>query len=101
MNRLFGVLSRPQRRRILRTLAESNPRQTGEFAPEVGGVDGEKLDRFRVELYHVHLPKLAEAGYIDWDRNAGTVRRGPKYEEIRPTLDLLLDHEEDLPGSWS
>jgi len=101
LNRLFGVLSSPRRRRILRTLAESNPRQTGEFTPDEFGADGEEVARFQVELYHVHLPKLADAGYVDWDRSAGTVRRGPKYEEIRPTLDLLLDHEEELPGSWS
>lgn len=101
LNRLFGVLSHPHRRRILRTIAESNPRRTGELTPEEFAADGEEVARFGVELYHVHLPKLAEAGYIDWDRNAGTVRRGPKYEEIRPTVDLLLDHEAELPGSWS
>jgi predicted transcriptional regulator len=101
INRLFGVLSHPHRRRILRTIAEANPRQIDEFTPEEFGADGRDLDRFRLELYHVHLPKLADAGYIDWDRSAGTVCRGPNYEEIEPTLDLLLDHEEDLPGSWS
>lgn len=38
----------------------------------------------------MHLPKLAAHGYIDWDEETWQVTRGPKFEELRPLLRVLL-----------
>lgn len=45
-----------------------------------------------IELVHVHLPKLEEEELLEWDREAGTLRRGPRFEEARPLLETIRDH---------
>ena len=39
------------------------------------------------ELRETHLPKLAEAGYIEWDPETGTISKGPRFEELEARLD--------------
>jgi hypothetical protein len=53
----------------------------------------------RLALTHTHLPMLADGGYVDWDRDTGCVRPGPRFSEVATLLDLLRTHEDDLP--WS
>lgn len=57
-------------------------------------------DDERAEMIHRHLPKLAEYGFISWDREAREVGRGTEFDEIRPLLELLADHEDELPEDW-
>lgn len=45
-----------------------------------------------VELLHVHAPKLAEAGYVEWDRDENRASRGPNFTEIEPFLRLLKEY---------
>jgi len=53
-----------------------------------------------VGMKHIHLPKLEEYGFIDWDRNSNEVSKGANFEEIRPLLEMLADHEDELPEEW-
>lgn len=39
------------------------------------------------ELRETHLPKLAEAGYIEWDPETGTISKGPRFDELEVRLD--------------
>jgi hypothetical protein len=39
-------------------------------------------------LYQSHLPKLQEAGVVEYDRRSGSVVATPQVESIRPYLDL-------------
>lgn len=57
-------------------------------------VDGEHA---RVKLYHVHLPKLAHFGYVEWDTDAGTISRGPEFAAVEPLVQLLDEYETALP----
>jgi len=43
------------------------------------------------ELRETHLPALEEAGYIEWDRETGTIAPGPNFEEAAA-------HVADLPS---
>lgn len=54
---------------------------------DLGGATDPK--GIRSQLHHVHLPKLDEAGYVEWDREADVVSRGPMFEEIEPVLRVL------------
>ncbi|SFB71316.1 hypothetical protein SAMN05444422_101404 [Halobiforma haloterrestris] len=99
LDELFEVLSKPPRRRILTALAETNPRRETEFVPRDFTRDGRREDVL-VGLYHTHLPKLDDAGFIEWDPNSRTITRGPRFAEIAPIVELLTAHRDDLPTGW-
>jgi hypothetical protein len=52
------------------------------------------------EMYHVHLPKLAEYGFIEWNRDTHEVTKGPNFDDISPLLELLNRHSDRLPDGW-
>lgn len=49
-----------------------------------------RADEVDDELREIHLPALEEAGYIEWDCEAGTISPGPNFEEAAA-------HVADLP----
>lgn len=52
----------------------------------------------RMQLYHNHLPKLADAGYIEWGSDTDTVSRGPNFAEIEPLVQLLRAYDTTFLG---
>jgi len=65
-----------------------------------GGGTTDDLDATQVNLEHVHLPKLADMGFIEWDRESGDLSKGPNWDEIAPLLQLMYDHQDELPDEW-
>ncbi len=53
-----------------------------------------------LELLHNHLPKLEEAGYIEWNRETGDISKGHRFDEIEPVLELIENHADELPPDW-
>lgn len=51
-------------------------------------------------MQHLHLPKLADYEFIEWNKDTHEVTKGPKFDEIRPLLELLATHEDELPADW-
>lgn len=99
LDELFHLLSHSHRRRILTRLNASNSQEKDEFElTEL--VDGDEFDDEKFSLIHNHLPKLAEAGFINWDRERHTVTRGPRFYEIAPLIDLMVAHQDELPSNW-
>jgi hypothetical protein len=89
LNRSFTILAHPYRRRILLLVGQHNPRDEREFSVDDLATDDDDLELLTTELYHIHLPKLVDAGYIDWDEETSTIRRGPNFDEIAPLLRLM------------
>lgn len=54
----------------------------------------------QMEMFHNHLPKLEELGYITWDRESGTISKGGNWDEVEPLLRLLQEHQDELPDDW-
>lgn len=54
-----------------------------------------EADERSVSLHHIHLPKLAEYGFIEWDQDENSVARGPRFDEIRPYLELLDESRDE------
>jgi len=54
-----------------------------------------------LEMHHNHLPKLVEASFVDWNRGENVLRRGPRFDEIAPLIELIIEHREELPAGWS
>jgi len=59
-----------------------------------------ELNASELTLTHNHLPKLDDAGYIEWDRDTGEISKGPRFDEIEPLLELIENHADELPPGW-
>ena len=99
LDELFDVLSNPPRRRILTALADANPRDEAEFVPGDFTSD-ERREEALMRLHHTHLPKLDEAGFVEWNSHSKTITRGPRLDEIAPLVELLIAHRDELPADW-
>lgn len=56
-------------------------------AAGTGSDDRPSREIVRTELHHVHLPRLAEVGVLDYDPRQGTIRF-----DGRPSLEELTEH---------
>jgi predicted transcriptional regulator len=76
------LLADERKRRLLRALreAEGEPISVASDDPDE-----------RARLHHVHLPKLSDAGLIDWDPRDDLAVRGPAFDEVVPLLDAIDD----------
>ncbi len=83
----FDLLANEHRRELLLDLLESDSRYIHPRCTD----KPDRSWRDRGALYHVHLPKLAQANVIEWDQERGAIGRGSQYEDIRPLLELLTD----------
>lgn len=93
------ALADRHRRRILLALLDGDPQSIDDIAvPRGERADDAELKHRQVHLLHNHLPHLAEAGLVRWKRGTGTVEKGPRFDEIRPLLELLEDHRETIPA---
>jgi hypothetical protein len=98
----LDAIANPKRRRLLIALLEHNPIDEEDDVPVVivdTDADAEIVELL-VEMRHTHLPKLEEYGFIRWNRDSHEVVKGPRFDEIRPLLQLLADHEDELPSGW-
>lgn len=91
----FDALADGRRRRLLATLSEREPCHPADaLRPDA---DAHEV---RIEHRHVHLPKLEEAGFVEWDSDTNELWRGDRFDEVRPLLELLSDHDDELPDDW-
>jgi len=95
---IFDLLSNSRRRMILCFLRKKGPEMSlmdlaGAVAAVENDVDVESLThkqqkRVYVSLYQTHLPKLADAGTIQHEKEEGTVRLTDRATEIDPYLSM-------------
>ncbi|WP_254543086.1 DUF7344 domain-containing protein [Halomarina pelagica] len=101
LDAMFDVLSDRYRRRLLLEVYRRRRRSEGEaFGVDAFTARGELSEECRGRLRHVHLPKLAAAGFVAWDRERGTIGPGPHFREIEPAIRLLHDNRDELPDDW-
>lgn len=97
---MFEALSDRRRRRLLLTIR--NECEVDDAKLDVDALceavaSGVGAEQTRVQLHHVHLPKLADSGYIRWDSDAGTIRPGPRWASIESLLEVLVENRDKLP----
>jgi len=97
---MLEAVSDVQRRKLLVALLEHNPQDDSPVVVVDDESESEAVERL-VTMTHVHLPKLEDHGFIEWDRDRNEVSKGPAFEEIRPLLELLVEHEDELPADWT
>ena len=100
MSEALDALGDEYRRRLLLALREHNPQRDGDTQHVASTSDhdlassNDDVDP-RIMIYHTHLPKLEAAGFIGWDRAAGTIEKGPAWSDIEPLLDVIDDEPFD------
>ena len=95
---MLDVLIHIQRRKLLVALMDHNPQD--DMSVVVGSEEDSNSIEQLVQMKHVHLPKMVEYGLIEWDRETHEVSKGDNFDKIRPLLELLDDHQDELPNDW-
>jgi hypothetical protein len=93
-NNIAHALGDQTRRQILVELLDHNPVDQPEAVTKN---DTRETEKRELQLIHTHLPKLHDMDYIVWNRDNRDIVKGPSWEEIEPTLQLLSDNRERLP----
>lgn len=99
VDEMMDALADVQRRKLLSALLDHNPQDDSPVVVADSDSESGAVERL-VTMNHVHLPKLADYGFIEWDKECHEVKKGPNFEEIRPLLELLGEHEDELPADW-
>ncbi len=97
-NSVFQVLCSEPRRQIIVSLLDqpqdaSVPLPESAMNPSVP-VDFDKLE---TELYHRHLPMLAEEQLVHWEPKPLKAYRGPRFEEAAIVMELLQSSAQEIP----
>ncbi|GAB3679346.1 hypothetical protein GCM10028857_00560 [Salinarchaeum chitinilyticum] len=107
---VYDILKNTRRRRVLHLLHEEDVDGTtlGDLAERIAAIENDKprsqLDaqerkRVYVGLYQCHLPRMDDAGVVDFDGDRGTVELGPHAGQVYDQLESAEDDSE--PEDWS
>lgn len=89
-----------QRRELLLALLEDGPQDDWRAVVPGTEAGADSVER-TVAMRHVHLPKLEDFGFIDWDPRSDAVTKGRNFDDVEPLLELLADHDDERLESWS
>jgi DNA-binding transcriptional ArsR family regulator len=91
---VFELLANQRRREALYVLyRREGPITVAELADEVATVVEAAPERVATSLYHVHLPKLADADIVDYDVQSGIVRLTHASEQFDRYLHIAAADE--------
>lgn len=97
VNESLDALRHPKRRRLLFDLLEQAEGTESAAQCELASVFEYEDEESYIELVHIHLPKLADAGFVNWERGNRSVEPGPRWGDIKPVLSLIYNHLDELP----
>ena len=97
---VFKSLSAEPRRQLLVSLLDAPPDQSVPL-PESAAMPNRPSDPdvLRTELYHAHLPMLAEYGFIKWETDPLVATRGPQFDEAAVVLEALHSSAASIPDA--
>lgn len=96
IDRILEMLSDQHRRLILLLMKQGAVETTDDVLIR----SADEREEIELALVHNHLPRLEEAGYIEWDRETGKISKGPRFDEVEPLLELIENHADELPPDW-
>lgn len=87
---IFEVVASVARRELIVALIESPPQGAVDL-PEAANPPEDRIDseRLRLSLIHNHLPRMAEEGFIEWERDTLRARRGPRFDEVAAVIEAI------------
>jgi hypothetical protein len=103
-DRVLSLMSRPRRRKVVHAQLEADGKSltrtelvnvvaSGEEERPPELIEAEVLRTVQTSLDHIHLPKLADVGVVDYDRGAGSVALGPAAGDVVPLLRFIAEEE--------
>ena len=112
---LFELLKNQRRRDALHFLKENDGWATlSDMAEHIAakendlpieGINSKQRKRVYIGLYQCHLPKMADAGVVEYDKNRGTIQLNDLAAQLYPYLDVegtaALTPSEDAADSTS
>jgi hypothetical protein len=100
---LFELLKNQRRRDALEYLKENDGWATlSDMAEHIAakendlpleGINSKQRKRVYIGLYQCHLPKMAEAGVVNYDKNRGTIQLNALAAQLYPYLDAEANAE--------
>lgn len=97
LDTIFELLVSSRRRSALYVLYRSDgPVALSDLVAEVASMEDVAPERIATALHQVHLPKLADAGVVEYDTEAETARLLTLSERFRRYLTTAAD-DEDRP----
>lgn len=94
---VLGVLAEEQRSLTLNDLTKTVLKYNHQTPLTEASED--VLTEIRVSLYHIHLPKLAAAGFIHYDPEHQLVEPTEHLDQMQPTLSTILTADPSLKAS--
>jgi hypothetical protein len=88
---IFDVLSRARRRQVLQLLSSEGPMELTDLAERVAAVENDttvedltkqQRKRVYVSLYQTHIPKMEEAGLVEYDTETKVVSLESRAVEV-------------------
>ena len=89
------AIGHPRRRRVLFALLRVDGFEERVSVFELGCDASDR--ELSLSMRHVHLPKLAGTGLVEFDEEL-SVRRGPAFDRIEPLAELLDENRGRLAG---
>ncbi|WP_440991894.1 DUF7344 domain-containing protein [Haloarchaeobius baliensis] len=96
---VFEIIRNERRRLVLRYLDETDEETValGDLAEHIAAIENDTTEqalsaqqrkRVYVGLYQCHLPKMADSGIVEFDKNRGTISQGPNVDQLEPYLNV-------------
>lgn len=109
MDVTFGLLKNRRRRETLQYLREHDGETTLDEVAEhiaarendttVAALSSDQRKRVYIGLYQCHLPKLDDAGVVDYDKDRGTIRMRGEAEQLFRYLDPPSEETDGIAGT--
>lgn len=105
---VFDALRHPRRRYLLSALADESELSLTSLATDIVAweddvpredVRTEARERCRIALHHVHLPKLAEFGIVDYEPGDEPTVRAADTDSVTAVLDGVDAELDTAPGT--
>lgn len=110
---VFDAMADNQRRQLLSSLFYEDPQpvpQLSSVSQEIlqahegflreylsGSREIANANKADIRTHHVHLPKLTEYGHVKWDQDAHATTKGPKFDDVKPLLELVENQRDERP----
>lgn len=91
---VLGVLVSEQRTLTLQDLVKALVKHNHHIPSDE--VSGEVLTRLHRSLYHLHIPKIAAAGLVEFDTERELVAVTPRFEPMRDPFESVIDADPQL-----